>query len=1107
MDSGISVNNFSNVCRTCLVENVELKDIFSLSVDKMLKECTSIQLQSGDGLPEFICESCISRATEAYSFKLLCENSDQTLRNIVQNSLLKDDKEKMAVLDNYDECSNADEPSPETIRDDDKEYFTNSQDNLNDHSYFADVTVKNLNELEDIECKLCSQTLRKNEEKNHMESYHIGDNYHICNKCKKEFTDIKLLKRHMRTHKLKKNHNCPTCGKSFYGANDLTIHIRVHTGEKPLTCTVCSKAFADPRGLNSHMKTHTGKKPYTCNTCGKSFAHSFVLTTHKRTHTAERPYVCSSCGKTFIYSHNLAIHMRSHTGERPYQCQQCYKSFSSSSTLSAHMMTHTGEKRFVCSVCGKKVARSGDLAIHMRIHTGERPYSCTLCFKQYRMSSHLSAHMKSHTGEKNHVCSTCNKAFSNARILSSHMTIHTGEKPYTCTVCNKSFAHYSSLSTHRKIHMHDKNLKKKIVGPAKLTNKMATLSDGVIDCSPSKKPKLDENSEKCKDGIHETLADLSTFQLEKVLHNNTNRKTVCLKGKFASKNGDALVLLEKTAFAEENLKEDSDYFTKYSSLEKVFHNDIYGNYNYFPKINLNSIKATIIHPATEEHFVKYSQQNCCIIDETPEIYQKIVLPHITSQQFDLAWVYNILERKSESDRIVFEDSDPNTGFILLPDLKWNGEVDTLYLLAVVHKRDIKSLRDLTGAHLPLLKNIQKKGINMNSDVTVLPDFNAVCRTCLQSESNLTPLYHSKAAEMLIYCNFCKLKVFEDDGLPDQICQTCFEMLEKSFSFKQLCKKSESVLEKALTKNNSGQQPLFSNESQEKQTFTLKNHPEDCHTQESSLDSSDDLRRNEIFNQITDLLKNDENAADFSEGEAHIQEDFISFLDEPLPPPLPFQCDNCSHSFNQENDLKIHRSIHNSDLSCLACSKKFKGRQSLKRHLKIHLTQKPHVCKICSKSFSESYALVKHLRRHSGIPREKRHICEECGQGFSEPYYLKVHVRKHTGERPLACPDCDKTFADPRSLKTHLMIHSGERPFKCNYCSKSFIQNANLTKHLRVHTGEKPYACDLCDKRFTQSSSLEKHKKVHKRSTSFANKSGLMKHLPVHTNEENVSSCE
>ncbi len=37
----------------------------------------------------------------------------------------------------------------------------------------------------------------------------------------------------------------------------------------------------------------------------------------------------------------------------------------------------------------------------------------------------------------------------------------------------------------------------------------------------------------------------------------------------------------------------------------------------------------------------------------------------------LQWVYNILEKKQESERIVFEDPDPETGFILLPDMKWD----------------------------------------------------------------------------------------------------------------------------------------------------------------------------------------------------------------------------------------------------------------------------------------------------------------------------------------------------------------------------------------------------------------------------------------------------
>ncbi|KAJ8910853.1 hypothetical protein NQ315_015589, partial [Exocentrus adspersus] len=210
--------------------------------------------------------------------------------------------------------------------------------------------------------------------------------------------------------------------------------------------------------------------------------------------------------------------------------------------------------------------------------------------------------------------------------------------------------------------------------------------------------------------IHETIKDLSGFKLKNILQNNTNRKTVYLCGSFESKEGDAVVILEKTPFAEENLNTDSDYFTEKSYLEKVFQNDIYGDYKYFPTNELNTVKTTIIHPATEKHIIKFSGQRCYIVDETPEIYNDIVLPHLSQEQFNLQWVYNILEHKSEADRIVFEDTDPNNGFVMVPDLKWGGEIDTLYLLAVVNRRNIKSLRDLTDEHLPLLKNIKEKGI-------------------------------------------------------------------------------------------------------------------------------------------------------------------------------------------------------------------------------------------------------------------------------------------------------------------------------------------------------------------------------------------------------------
>lgn len=73
-------------------------------------------------------------------------------------------------------------------------------------------------------------------------------------------------------------------------------------------------------------------------------------------------------------------------------------------------------------------------------------------------------------------------------------------------------------------------------------------------------------------------------------------------------------------------------------------------------------------------------------------------------------MYNILNKETEADRIIYEDADPDTGFVLLPDMKWDRQdVTALYLQAIIHRHDIKSIRDLNQSHLPLLKNILERG--------------------------------------------------------------------------------------------------------------------------------------------------------------------------------------------------------------------------------------------------------------------------------------------------------------------------------------------------------------------------------------------------------------
>ncbi|XP_053684593.1 m7GpppX diphosphatase [Sabethes cyaneus] len=246
---------------------------------------------------------------------------------------------------------------------------------------------------------------------------------------------------------------------------------------------------------------------------------------------------------------------------------------------------------------------------------------------------------------------------------------------------------------------------------------------------------------------------LANFEPVRILNNNSTHKSVSLLGHFVnlSRENYAIVVLEKTAFTEPQLRNherhqtcavvtianpkdvatnlsqasesvqssatgaatvERSFFSTTSQLRTEFVNDIYGNFLCVADPEVNQIKVTIIYPATEKHIIKFSTQKKYLLEETARDYQTVTLPHIQREQLSLEWLYNILEHRKEQDRIIFEDPSEELGFILLPDIKWDGKtLEQLYLLALVRQRSIKSLRDLNDTHLPLLKNIQKRGID------------------------------------------------------------------------------------------------------------------------------------------------------------------------------------------------------------------------------------------------------------------------------------------------------------------------------------------------------------------------------------------------------------
>ncbi|PFH45423.1 hypothetical protein AMATHDRAFT_71698 [Amanita thiersii Skay4041] len=118
------------------------------------------------------------------------------------------------------------------------------------------------------------------------------------------------------------------------------------------------------------------------------------------------------------------------------------------------------------------------------------------------------------------------------------------------------------------------------------------------------------------------------------------------------------------------------------------------------------VKINVICPATDIHVRKYSRQEQVIVHETPELYETVVKPYIAAFPASRTqWVENILSGVSEQNKMLYSSSD----FVILPDMKWDLKTMTsLYLVALVRDRTIKSLRDLRKRHVPLLQSIQKE---------------------------------------------------------------------------------------------------------------------------------------------------------------------------------------------------------------------------------------------------------------------------------------------------------------------------------------------------------------------------------------------------------------
>lgn len=188
----------------------------------------------------------------------------------------------------------------------------------------------------------------------------------------------------------------------------------------------------------------------------------------------------------------------------------------------------------------------------------------------------------------------------------------------------------------------------------------------------------------------------------------------------------ALLLMEKTHFSPQFIATiEMGLSHALSRMESIGQNDIYTwvfGWQAAAKDEQAQMKMTLICPASDELIAKYSTPERRMVLETPHMYKTVTKPWIDSiPTSKTAWVRNILQGVSEQESVLYSDEDPKSGFVLLPDMKWDRRsLSSLYLVAIVRDDSLKTIRDLTKQHIPLLRKIQAAGAHVARDTFGLP---------------------------------------------------------------------------------------------------------------------------------------------------------------------------------------------------------------------------------------------------------------------------------------------------------------------------------------------------------------------------------------------------
>lgn len=140
----------------------------------------------------------------------------------------------------------------------------------------------------------------------------------------------------------------------------------------------------------------------------------------------------------------------------------------------------------------------------------------------------------------------------------------------------------------------------------------------------------------------------------------------------------------------------------------IMHND---KYRCFSLRLASGLPATayVTCPAGEDDVEAESWRGGTPRVETAGAYREEGEPRVAeARRTRTGWVANIVAGEAEADRVLLRAEGVDTGFVLLPNMDSGASGPRRYL-AIAADGALRTLRDLRGCHLPLLRRLREEG--------------------------------------------------------------------------------------------------------------------------------------------------------------------------------------------------------------------------------------------------------------------------------------------------------------------------------------------------------------------------------------------------------------